>query len=61
MAALTPGQQATVRRAAESLTASHQLPLGQASHNSLCHNIGRLEIALEQMLRLVNEREGEPS
>lgn len=55
MSALTPGQQSTVRLAREALTTSHRLSLGNASDRDLCHNIGRLEIALEQALRVIDE------
>jgi hypothetical protein len=55
VSALTPGQQSAVRLAREALTLSHKLSIGSASARDLCHNIGRLEISLEQVLRLVDE------
>lgn len=57
MSALTPGQQATVALARKALTTSHQLAIGTASDRDLRHNIGRLEIALEQALRVIAEIE----
>lgn len=56
MSALTPGQQAVVRQAREVLTASHQLPL-DASDRDRARTTGRLEIVLEQVLRLIDELE----
>ncbi|MCX5588172.1 hypothetical protein [Streptomyces erythrochromogenes] len=62
MSNLTPGQQATVRLARTALTTSHQMSLGSATDRELCHNIGRLEIALEQALRIVDDlTEGDQS
>lgn len=55
MSALTPGQQTTVALARKALTTSHQLAIDTASDRDLCHNIGRLEIALEQALRVIDE------
>jgi len=55
VSALTPSQQATVATAHEALTTSHQMSLGTASDRDLCHNIGRLEIALGQALRVIGE------
>lgn len=55
MSALTSSQQAAIRQAREALTTSHQLAIGTASDRDLCHNIGRLEIALEQALRVIDE------
>lgn len=54
MAALTPGQQRTVAHAREALVHSHQLPLS-ASVRDRDRATGRLEIALEQALRLIDE------
>ncbi|MET9467755.1 hypothetical protein ABZY44_23730 [Streptomyces sp. NPDC006544] len=55
MASLTPGQQSDVSRARQALTASHQMSIGAATDRDLCHNIGRLEIALDQALRVIDE------
>jgi hypothetical protein len=56
VSALTPGQQDTVTLARKALATSHQTSLGAAaSDRDLCHNIGRLEIALEQALRVIDE------
>lgn len=55
MSGLTPGQQATVDGAREALTRSHDLPIGTATNRELCWNIGRLEVGLEQALRLIDE------
>ncbi|MFD5675588.1 hypothetical protein [Streptomyces sp. NPDC127040] len=57
MSALTTGQQATARQAREALTDSRQLP-PTASDNDRAHMLGRLEIALEQALRLIDELTG---
>lgn len=58
MAALTPGQQSAVNLAREALTRSHRMDLGAATERDLCHNIGRLEISLEQALRVIDELTG---
>lgn len=55
MAALTPGQQAAVTLARKAHADSRQMNLGAASDRDLCHGIGRLEIALEQALRVIKE------
>lgn len=55
MADLTPGQQSAVDLARQALSRSHQMALGAASDRDLCHGIGRLEIALEQALRVIDE------
>jgi hypothetical protein len=55
MSALTPGQQAATDLARKALAASRQMDLGAASERDLCHNIGRLEIELEQALRVIKE------
>lgn len=55
MSALTPGQQATIALARKALATSHETSLGTSSERDLCHNIGRLEIALEQALRVIDE------
>ena len=52
---LTPGQRDTVARAHAALTRSHQLSFGSATDSDLCRNIGRLEIALEDALRIIAE------
>ncbi|MFD5676139.1 hypothetical protein [Streptomyces sp. NPDC127040] len=57
MSALTTGQQATLRRARDVLTDSRQLP-PTASDNDRARTLGRLEIALEQALRLIDELTG---
>jgi hypothetical protein len=52
---LTPGQRDTVAHARTALTRSHQMSLGAATDTDLCRNIGRLEIALEAALRIIDE------
>lgn len=52
---LTASQTSTVRTAREAMRTSHFMSLGTSGTDTLCRNIGRLEIALEAMLRLVDE------
>lgn len=56
---LTPGQSSTVRTAREAMRTSHYMSFGTAGTDTLCRNIGRLEIALEAMLRLLDELTGQ--
>lgn len=55
MSALTPSQQGSVRNAREALDTSYKLGLGTATVDDLLRNIGRLEIALEQALLVIDE------
>jgi hypothetical protein len=52
---LTAGQSVTVRAARVNLATSHRMSLGAASEDDLRRNIGRLEISLEQALRVLDE------
>ncbi|MFI5985080.1 hypothetical protein ACIBEA_29965 [Streptomyces sp. NPDC051555] len=52
---LTPGQQAFVENGREALAASHGLDLGAATEGDLCRTIGRLEIVLAHVLRVIDE------
>ncbi|GAA1557248.1 hypothetical protein [Streptomyces globosus] len=61
MSSLTASQQAAVRNAREALARSHRMALGSASDRDLCHNIGRLEVALEAALRVIAEHDEETS
>lgn len=54
MSALTPSQQATIRHAREALAVSRQLD-STAIDGDLHRNTGRLEIALQQALRVIDE------
>lgn len=51
---LTASQTSTVQTAREAMRTSHYMSLGTAGTDTLCRNIGRLEIALEAVLRLVD-------
>lgn len=54
MAALAQYQRDAVERARVALTQSHQMSLGTATDQDLCRGIGRLEIALEDVLRVID-------
>ncbi|MFF4644946.1 hypothetical protein [Streptomyces sp. NPDC001389] len=57
MVALTKSQQATVDNARRALDASHEQPVG-TDDRALAYRLGRLEVALEQALCLVDELTG---
>lgn len=57
-ASLTPGQQVFVDSGREALAVSHKLNLGAVTEGDLCRTIGRLEVALAHVLRVMDELTG---
>lgn len=55
MSALTPGQQGFVENLRAALAVSHRMNIRTATEGDLCRNVGRLEAALEQALRIIDE------
>ncbi|GAA3384455.1 hypothetical protein [Streptomyces racemochromogenes] len=58
MRGFTPSQQRTADSAREVLAESREMDVRDASDTDLSKMIGRLEVSLEQVLRLVDELRG---